>query len=287
MVVFIVLNPEGVYSRRIANAVMGKGRQTSLLSWKHFDYSVIDRLDRNSEAIFFRTGAPSAVRIARAFEDAGFDMINDSRYIQLSGQKYLANVYAQVNGITTPDLNVKIKKDNTKLLSLYLRQHGPLVAKPLVSRDMGRYVFLVKAESDFGDIETIPGSHILVQSEVKFNRLVRTIVTSDGMLVEATTYDTKHDTWKATVCNNPLAKHYREVPKELIQMVEKTIRAFGGDIAYIDYFETSNGFVLSEVNHSCDLMIQERITGYPIAEKLGEFLVGIEEQTIQFCSKLE
>jgi len=65
------------------------------------------------------------------------------------------------------------------------------------------------------------------------------------MLVEATTYDRKRDSWKPTVCENPLAKYYENVPKELIETANKTIRAFGGHIAYIDYFETANGFVLN------------------------------------------
>jgi glutathione synthase/RimK-type ligase-like ATP-grasp enzyme len=277
MIVFIVLNSEGGYSRRIAQAVERNGRKTTMLSWQDFDYTVIRQLDPHRDAIFFRTGAAAAVRIARAFEGACFNVINDSRYIRLSGQKHLANVYANANGIAIPSLNVTIKKDNTELLSLYLKQNGPLVAKPIVSRDMGRYVFLIKTEADFTDVAGIPGSHILLQSEVKFDRLVRTIVTSDGMLVEATTYDTAHDTWKATVCENPFAKHYGHVPKELIEIAEKTIRVFGGHVAYIDYFETSNGFVLNEINHSCGLMEHERISGYPIAEEIGKFLAKFQE----------
>src|ERR1700685_1716203 len=138
MIVFIVLDPEGGYSRRIASTVERCGKQTRMLSWKRFDYALIGQLDPHSNVIFFRTGAPAAVPIARAFEDAGFNVINDSRYIQLSGQKYLANVYADANGIAIPDLNVTVKKDNIGLLSFFLRHNGPLVAKPVISRDMGR-----------------------------------------------------------------------------------------------------------------------------------------------------
>jgi [lysine-biosynthesis-protein LysW]--L-2-aminoadipate ligase len=281
MIVFIVLNAgEGTYSRRIASAVERNGKQTRMLSWRHFDYALISQLDPDRDAIFFRTGAGPAVRIARAFEDAGFHVINDSRYIQLSGQKHLANVHAGANGIAIPDVNVTIRKDNAELMSLYLKQNGALVAKPIVSRDMGRYVFLVKTEADFADVASIPGSHILLQSEVKFDRLVRTIVTADGMLAEATTYDTTRETWKATVCENPLAQHYRHVPKELIVIAEKTIKVFGGDVAYIDYFETPNGFVLNEINHSCGLIEHERISGYPIAESIGEFLAHFQDPPV-------
>jgi [lysine-biosynthesis-protein LysW]---L-2-aminoadipate ligase len=276
MVIFIVLNVSGGYSRRIARAVQRNGCQTGFFSWKGFDYSIIRQLDRHGDVIFFRTGALPAVRIAQAFEEAGFTVVNDHRYIQLSAHKYLANVHAQANGIPIPKLNARAKKDNFELLSLYLKQHKSLVAKPILSRDMGRFVYRVRTNDDLRQLVAIPGSHILIQSEVKFDRLVRTVVTRNGMLTEATAYDTAHNTWKATVCDNPLARHYKDVPGELADLAKKTIRVFGGDIAYIDYFETPDGFVLNEINHSCGLNEQERITGYPIAASLATYLASIQ-----------
>jgi glutathione synthase/RimK-type ligase-like ATP-grasp enzyme len=275
MILFVVSEIGQNYSRRIERAAARNRCRTGLLIWRDFDPGVIRRLNPSTDVIFFRTGAKSAVQIARAFEDAGFRVINDSRFIQLSAQKNLANVFAKANGIPTPDLNVVIEKRNVELLAMYLRQYGSLVAKPIMSRDKGRYVYPVTSDSDFINVAKIPGSHILVQSEVRFDRLVRTIVLRNGMLAEATVYDTKHDTWKATVCENLQARHYRHPPASLIQLAEKTLRAFGGDIAYIDYFETSRGFVFSEINQACNLLPQERITGFPIARHLGGYLAGI------------
>lgn len=273
MILFVASKTGHNYSRRIERAVARGHHKTNLSTWQDFDYSQVRRMDPDKDLVFFRSGARASVRIARDFEDAGFRVMNDSRFIQLSAEKYLANVHARVNGIPTPTLNVSIRKDDTKLLALYLCQYGSLVAKPILSRNMGRHVYLVSKPADFADVATIPGSNILVQSEVTFNRLVRTIVTSEGMLVEATVYDTKRDSWKATVCSNPLAKHYRKVPPALTELAERTIRAFGGDIAYIDYFETDHGYVFSEINQACNLLPQERVTGVPIAQRLASFLV--------------
>jgi glutathione synthase/RimK-type ligase-like ATP-grasp enzyme len=279
MIIFIVYNVSGGYSRRIAAAAERRGCQVRMLSWKDFDYSIVGELDSGTDIVFFRTGALAAVPIAQAFEEAGFRVVNDSRYIQLSGQKYLANVHARASGIPVPELNVTVKKNNYELLSVLLRQNGQLVVKPIISRDQGRYVYLVRRERDLERAALVPGSHILVQSEVKFDRLVRTIVTRNGMLIEGTEYDVKRNTWKASVCDNPLATHYRRVPSELVRIVEQTLRAFGGDIGYIDYYETSSGFVFNEINHSCGLMYQERITGCPIADRLGEFLASMQAAT--------
>jgi hypothetical protein len=107
--------------------------------------------------------------------------------------------------------------------------------------------------------------------------IVRTIVTSRGMLIEATTYDTKRDTWKAIICENPLTKKYCCVPKELVDVAEKTSRAFDGHVDYIDYFETSSGFVLDEISRSRGLIDHERISGYLIAYRLRKFLAKFQK----------
>lgn len=272
MLVFIVLNVSGSYTKMIANAVERKGYKVKIISWRSFDENLVGKLDPKSDVIFLRTGALAAIKIARKFEDVGFLVLNDSRYIALSTQKYLANVHAKASGITTPDLNVCIPKDNIDLLLFYLRQSGPLVAKPIISCGMGRYVYRIRSRKECDQVSFIPGSHILVQSEVRFSRLVRTIVTRESMLTEATTYDVKRSSWKATVCENQRAKHYKHVPMALIDLSKKTIVAFGGDIAYIDYFETTDGFVLNEINHSCSLHQQEQISGCAIADELGDYL---------------
>lgn len=274
MLVFVVLNVNGNYTKRIANAVERKGYQTKIISWRLFDDALVRKLDPGNDVIFLRTGALPAIKIAREFEDAGFLVLNDSRYVTLSAQKFLANVHARTSGIAVPALNVCIPKNNIDLLLLHLRQNGPLVAKPIISRDMGRYVYRIASPKDSDRVLCIPGSHILLQSEIRFTRLVRAIVTRESMLAEATTYEVKRSSWKVTVCENPHAAHYKCVPSELIAISERTIKAFGGEIAYIDYFETSDGFVLNEINHSCSLREQEQISGCPIAERLGDYLAA-------------
>lgn len=278
MVVFVVYDVQGAYSRQIASRLELRGSRTAFLSWRKFDYGVINKFDPATDVIFFRTGAEPTICIARAFEDAGFLVLNDSRYIAATANKYLANAYAACNGIRTPELNLRVKKNDFELMAMFLRRYGSLVAKPIWSCDKGRYVFRLKTESDFDQVYEIPGSAILLQNEIQFDRLVRTIVTRRGMLVDATTYDTKHESWKATVCENPDARHYKNVPGELIRTAEKVVGVFGGQIAYIDFFETSSGFVLNEVNHSCGLVEHERISGYPIAQHLGDFILGVESE---------
>ena len=272
MLVIAAFNPDSFYAKRIANAVKRNGVKARVISWCGLGAESPAAFDPRSDLIYFRTGSPAAAKIARSFENAGFGTINDSRYIQLSGNKYLANVMAASGDIPTPVLNVMVEKSNTELISLYLKQNGPMVAKPVISRDMGRYVELLEGEASLHLALGIPGSHILLQSRVRFDRLVRTIATRKNMMTAATTFDIVRDGWKATVCENPHAQTYTDVPAELIRLVNKTIRLFGGEIAFIDFFEKDGAFIFNEINHSCGLMHHERITGCPIARYLGKYL---------------
>lgn len=278
MIVMIVQHPSGFYHNQIAQAIRALGEECMLISWIHFDTGIIDRMSPRRDTIFLRTGTVQALRIARWFEGRGFRVLNDSRYIAISAQKFIANLYAASNGIPVPVLSVAVEKDYRRIIVEYLSQYGVLVAKPIYSRDQGRFVYRITAE-DIEEglrlIETIPGEEVLLQNEIQFSRIVRAVVLGKKMLVEATTFDTKHlPDWKATVCMNPLAQHYLKVPSALIDLAEHTNIVFGGDVAYIDFFEQSSGdYVLSEINHSCGLQHHEKITGVPIHEHIACYVV--------------
>lgn len=273
MLVFVVFNPDGFYTKRIARVVEHHGIATRIVSWRGMNEAAVAEFNQHTDLIHFRTGAPAAARLARHFEKSGLKTLNDSRYIQLSGNKYLANVFAAANNIPTPALNVVVDKTDTELLAFYLARHGALVAKPIISRDMGRYVELLDGLDQLHRAVGVPGNRVLVQSRVIFDRLVRTIVTREGM-VPATTFDIVRSGWKATVCENPLAQPYANAPPQLARLATQTLAAFGGDIAYIDFFEKDGEFTFNEINHSCGLMHHERVTGVPIARHLGNALAA-------------
>jgi glutathione synthase/RimK-type ligase-like ATP-grasp enzyme len=283
MIVMIVQHPSGFYHNQIARSVRELGVGCTLLSWMHFDARSLDAFSPERDIVFVRTGTNQALSIAREFERRGFLVLNDSRYINMSAQKVIANQYARANRIPIPELSVAIDKKHPQVLRDYLAEYGSLVAKPVYSRDMGRYVYRLSSdapEQALDDFNAVPGTEVLVQSEILFERIVRAIVLGGKMVVEATTFDTKHaPDWKATVCMNPNAKHYQEVPEKLVQLAEWTCTAFGGDVAYIDYFEMADGeYVLSEINHSCGLQHHETITGVPIRKHIARYLVDRYQQ---------
>ncbi len=81
---------------------------------------------------------------------------------------------------------------------------------------------------------------------------------------------------------NPNAKHYVGVPEKLVELAERTNVVFGGDVAYIDYFEYESGdYVLSEINHSCGLQHHEQITGVPIRKHIAKYLLTRYREILQ------
>lgn len=275
MIIMIVKHPEGFYHNQIGKAVREFDEQCTLISWMNFDVDVIDTFSPDRDIVFMRTGALRALDIARNFESRGFKVLNDSRYINISAHGFISNLYARSNGIPVPELCVAVDKKHSAILRDYLHQYSVLVAKPIYSRDQGKFVYRISKEADIRFVNTIPGQLIMLQNEIEFVNIVRVIVIGKKMLTGATTYDSKHPPeWKATVCMNPEAKHYANVPRKLIDLAERTNVVFGGEVAYIDFFEQESGdYVLSEINHSCGLQYHERITGIPIHKHIGRYLV--------------
>jgi glutathione synthase/RimK-type ligase-like ATP-grasp enzyme len=279
MIVMLVQHPREFYHNRIAGALRALGEECRLISWMDFELAGIDAFSAQRDVLFTRTCSLRGLTITRAFERRGFKVLNDSCYNALSGNKLVQNQVARANGIAVPELSVEVDKAHPEIVRDYLRRYGTLVAKPIHSRDMGRFVFRLReenAQDDLRLVDQVPGERVLVQSEVKFVRLVRTIVLGRRMLVEATTYDTQHPPeWKATVCMNPNAKHYREVPARLVELAQRTIVVFGGEVAYIDFFELASGeFVLSEINQACALQHHERITAVPIHRHIARYVAN-------------
>jgi glutathione synthase/RimK-type ligase-like ATP-grasp enzyme len=272
MFLFVVLNPTGRYTLRIASAVEALGEDVKVVSRIDFDYNWVERMNPYIDTVFFRTGSLEAVPIARAFERQGFRVLNDSRYIHLTGDKYLANAYAESVGLPVPDLTVKIDKSDLRLQEYYLDAYGPLVAKPVISWDKGRFVYLIEEPNELKRLQLIPGASVILQSYVKLDLLVRIVATSEGVIVPATTYVSPGNSWKASACGNPSAKHYRDVPDRLVKLAERFVSVYGAEVAFIDFFSVGNEFVLNEINHSCDLLTNEKITKCPIAARIADFL---------------
>lgn len=268
------------YAEHIQRAVQTLGAQCVI--------SDIDSLDATfkkysltpaNTLIHSRTAGVKTNKKIACLERKGFHVINSSRALTLTNNKYLAQKHAEKNGIPVAK-TYKVNKKNVTRIRKLLMQYGSLVLKPIFSQGQGIYCYKVDVDlSDQKLIETlanIPGTLIQVQECIHYKKLIRMIVIDYKALVDAATYDEPSDGWKCSVCLNPAVKKYVVTDSVLIRLAEDTARAFGARINYIDFFEDAGGnFILNEINTACSLFFHEKVTGVAINEQIARFLVHV------------
>lgn len=227
--------------------------------------------------IYSRTaGRITNMKLAE-IEKTGFKVINSPKTLELTSNKYKANIHAAKNNISTAK-TYKIKKDDLSLIKDLLKKHKIMVLKPIYSQGQGIYCQKIEVgllEQELRNkINIVPGKKILAQEFIDYQKLIRAIVIDYEALKNAYTYDTPNQNWKCSVCLNPNIKKYEPGDDKLEKLAEKTARTFQTKVNFIDFFEDKKGnFILNELNTACSLFFHEKITGAPIHKYIGNFLI--------------
>lgn len=233
-------------------------------------------LDPQNTLIHPRTAAPLINKKIAQLESMGFKVINPSRALKLTSNKYLSQKHAEKMGIPVAE-TYKVRKGNLNKIKAVIKKHGAAVLKPIFSQGQGTYCNKVDAETPEKTLKEIlasmPGKAIQVQQYINYKKLVRVIVIGYKALREAAVYDVPKDGWKCSVCLNPKIKKYTFKNDILFKLAEKTAKAFGAQINFIDFFEDADGnFILNEINTACSLRLHEKVSGCKIHKYIGDFL---------------
>jgi len=267
------------YAQKIQRAVLALGTDCVISEIAELEDCITQHdLKPENTLIHSRTAGPITNQKIAAIEAQGFRVINPSANLMLMNEKYTAHEHAEKHKLPVA-ATLKIRKDDTITLDVFLQKYKTVVIKPIYSQGQGVYCQKVSSDMNeqerLGLLESVPGDEIQVQEYIPYKRLIRVIVIDYRALPEATTYDEPTNSWKCSVCLNPNIKAYREDRPELFKLAERTARAFGAKVNFIDFFENQHGqFILNEINTACNLNIHERVTGVRIHEKIAEFLVG-------------
>jgi len=144
--------------------------------------------------------------------------------------------------------------------SLDFFEDGEYILKPYTSMDQGANVRVYRHPTDdIVDIaRTIPGSTLILQERVNYTALHRVIVIG-GVALPYTFYDVPtRDRWRVSVCLNKTTMRFNGNPdRELLSLGVRAQQVVRGDVNFVDIFETSNGYVLGEINTACNLRIHE------------------------------
>jgi len=288
MNILLIRSKAGIrYASHIRDYILSQGMDchvTDILSVE--DFIREKGLNPSNTLIYSRTAGPETNKKIAEIERAGFTVINSVRTLELTSNKYLAQIHAEECGIPIAK-TYKVKKADLKKIRELAFMHQSVVLKPIFSQGQGIFCQKVTAGIAEESLKTIldlmPGDEIQVQQFIDYEMLIRVIVINFKAIREATTYDFPgQKDWKCSVCLNSKIKKYRDFADDLFVLAEKTARDFNAKINFIDFFKDMKGnFILNEINTSCSLFLHEAVSGVRINELIGDFLIAQTSKLVQ------
>ncbi len=294
----------GAYARRVASSIRwiyqnikkSNDYRTIVASVNDFEEKVQGLIPRDT-VIYARAAYPTLdgwMGRLKRLEDAGFTVVNPVRVLQLTSDKLACALHLR-DKVSHPK-TFEIDKNNFDWGDIG-RLVGDLfpvtyIMKPLTSMDQGANVTKIEFPlpingESLGDIANrIPGNKIVFQKFVPYTAIYRVIVIG-GVALPYSFVDKPEwhpDNWKVSVCLNRVTMRFVPNPNPaLLRLAERTQVAVGGEINFVDIFETTPGnFVISEINTACNLRIHERLAErahHPMANihyRIAKYLVNKE-----------
>ncbi len=279
----IIHTPKGYkYSSMVADEIVSSGYNCFLTTITAVEKLLKEKnLTPNNTVIHTRTAHPGYVyQLLKKLAGKGYKIYNNPETVKLTSQKYLSCVHMEKHHLPCAE-TIKVKRSEAinKVKEL-LGQWSKVIVKPLTSKGQGEYAFCFSQKNldELGDIQTIPADEVIIQKYVSYTRLSRVIVVGFKALEGAVFYDEPGNGWKCSVCLNPAIKIYHNPPKELLELAEKSARAFNGEVFFIDIFSTPDGFVLNEINTACSLILHQKISGVNIAQFFAQRLIKLSKE---------
>lgn len=283
MNILLIRTKAGIeYATHISDYIISRGVNCFITDVHEAgDFLKSHGLTPSNTLVHSRTAGPVTNDKIADLERAGFTVINPSKTLNLTSNKYLSQVHAEECGIPVAK-TYKVDKNEVKKVRDILSRYNWVVLKPVFSQGQG--VFCRKINDGIGDAElaeimkSVPGDEIQVQQFIDYEILIRVIVIGFKAVRDATIYDLPDKDWKCSVCLNPGIKKYNDGTDALFDLAEKTAREFSAKVNFIDFFRDKKGdYILNEINTACNLFFHEEASGVKINELIGDFLINQAE----------
>lgn len=234
-----------------------------------------NNLTAKNTIVHFRTANLVANARARDLEKSGFRVVNSAAVLERTSDKYLSCEWAVSRGVELPE---SFKGTDEQIVEkLKTDAHKEWVIKPINSIDQGKYCYRLELSEDVEKvIRSVPGRQKILQEFINYLRIYRVIVIGGKALGEAVFMDEPNDDrWKVSVCVNQEIKYVQDPDLELLTYAEKLAEVFETEVGFIDVFETKEGYVLSEINTACSLILHERISSCNISKAIAMYLLSL------------
>lgn len=275
--VIIIRTEAGIkYAERIAQEIKNLSTKCNIVYWKELE----EFLDKNNftptkTLLHFRAAGPQVNLIAFNLENLGYRIVNSACVLDRTSDKYKSFKWAKEKGFVLPVTKKGTPDKIRKLINTL--EFDKFVLKPINSKHQGAFCF----RSFRGDkkidekLFQVPGEEIILQEFTEYKRIYRVIVVGGRPLEQAVFYDEPSpERWKVSVCLNPNINFEKNPDPKLLKYAKELAKIFESEIAFIDIFQTKNGYILSEINTACNLSQHEDKSGYGISKEIATYLIA-------------
>ncbi|OGK12863.1 lysine biosynthesis enzyme LysX [Candidatus Roizmanbacteria bacterium RIFCSPLOWO2_01_FULL_38_12] len=208
-------------------------------------------------------------------ENLGVPVVNFSEVAAVCGDKFLTSLALRKVTVPTPDFAMVFTL-NQAVEAIKKIGGYPVVIKPAI----GSWGRLLAKINDSDSLETVVehkevlgGPHqkaIYIQQYIeKPGHDIRAFVIG-GKVICAIYRDSKH--WITNTARGGVASNC-PVTKELSKICKQASEAVGGGILAIDLFETKDGYLINEINHTMEFKNSEEPTGVSISSAIVDYCV--------------
>jgi [lysine-biosynthesis-protein LysW]--L-2-aminoadipate ligase len=212
--------------------------------------------------------------ISKIYEANGVRVVNSPEVAERCGDKYVTSQILVREGIPTP--RVIMAFDEESALAAAEEIGYPFVLKPVVG-SWGRLLAKAEdrstAEAFIEHKATLGVNHQVFYLQEYINkpgRDIRAFVIGDEPVcaIYRTSENWITNTARGGVASNCL------LTSDLVEICRRTARAVGGGLLAIDLFETANGLVVNEVNHTMEFRNSISTTGVNIPALMVEYVLS-------------
>ena len=252
-----------------------KHRDIEIVRIKDGDlYFDISQIPEPVDVLFERSISYSrGLYISKIYEANGVKVVNPTQVAERCGDKYVTSQILVKEGIPTP--RVIMAFDEESALAAAEEIGYPFVLKPVVG-SWGRLLAKVEdrctAEAFIEHKATLGVSHQVFYLQEFINkpgRDIRAFVVGDEPICAI--YRTSEN-WITNTARGGVASNC-PLTSDLVEICQQTARAIGAGLLAIDLFETANGLVVNEVNHTMEFRNSIETTGVNIPALMVDYVL--------------
>ena len=211
--------------------------------------------------------------ISRIFEAQGIPVVNPSVVAERCGDKYVTSQLLVTHGVPTPRTMMAFSEESA--LKAAEEMGFPCVFKPVVGswgRLLSKVVDRSTAESIIEHKATLGVNHqvFYIQQYVeKPGRDIRAFVIGEEAICAI--YRSSEN-WITNTARGGVATNCPVTP-EIADLCHRTAKAVGGGLLAIDIFESSQGMMVNEVNHTMEFRNSIATTGVNIPARMVDYVL--------------